>query len=277
MSVSGLRQKPTVLRAPAGAAQAAPSPGARRHDGWRRALSVLALIGLWALISWIAGDPRRAPGPAEVLPALWQGLAGGRMLADLGATLARVGAAFALAMAAGAALGIALGLAPRADRWFDPWLTVALNIPALVTIVLCYLWIGLTETAAVVAVALNKIPMVAVMLREGVRVLDPGLADLAAVHRMGAAARLRHIVLPQLVPHLLSAARAGLALIWKIVLVVEFLGRSNGIGFRIHMNFQMFDIAGVIANALAFVAVMLAVEWLVLAPLAARANRWRQT
>jgi NitT/TauT family transport system permease protein len=93
---------------------------------------------------------------------------------------------------------------------------------------------------------------------------------------MPALARLRHILLPQLAPHLSAAARAGIALIWKIVLVVEFLGRSNGIGFRIHLDFQMFDIAGVLAHALAFVAIMLAVEWLLLAPLARRANRWRQ-
>ena len=82
-------------------------------------------------------------------------------------------------------------------------------------------------------------------------------------------------VAAEIAPHLAGAARAGLALIWKLVLVVEFLGRSNGVGFRIHLDFQMFDITGVLANALAFVAVMLAIEWAVLGPLARRAARWR--
>lgn len=50
-----------------------------------------------------------------------------------------------------------------------------MNIPADVAIVLCYLWIGLNETAAITAVALNKTAMVAVSIREGVQALDPKL------------------------------------------------------------------------------------------------------
>lgn len=229
------------------AAQGNAAPSRVGIGRWRAAVSIAALVAVWALAAWIVADPLRAPGPFQVLPELWRGIASGRMLPDLGATLVRVGASFSIAMAVGTALGIGLGLSPRADRWCDPWLVVFNNVPALVTIVLCYLWIGLNETAAIVAVALNKIPLVTVMLREGVRVLDPGLADMARVHGMGPVARLRHIVLPQLAPQLLAAARAGVALIWKIVLVVEFLGRSNGVGFRIHLNFQMFDITGVLA------------------------------
>lgn len=256
-----------------------------RPPGWflpgsapplRAILSLGLLVSIWAVVAALLADPLRAPGPQQVLPELWHGIASGRMVPDIVATLRRVGLSFLIAMGAGSAAGIALGLMPRLDRWADPWLTVLNNIPALVTIVLCYLWIGLNETAAITAVALNKIPLVAVMLREGVRVLDPDLSDMARLYRMGRLARLRHIILPQLVPQFLAAARAGIALIWKIVLVVEFLGRSNGIGFRIHLDFQMFDITGVLAHALAFVAVMLAVEWIVFAPLALRAARWRR-
>ena len=64
--------------------------------------------------------------------------------------------------------------------------------------------------------------------------------------------------------------------IWKIVLVVEFLGRSNGVGFKIHLLFSSFDVAGVLAWALAFVGVMLAIDLFVLRPWERRANRWRR-
>ena len=147
-----------------------------------------------------------------------------------------------LAMSIGMVLGLVMGRSPTVDRWLDAWLVVFLNLPALVMIVLCYLWIGLNEAAAVTAVALNKIPMVTAMMREGARALDPALDAMARVFRMGRWARLRHVVVPQLAPHVASAARAGIALIWKIVLVVEFLGRSNGIGFKIHLYFQLFDV-----------------------------------
>lgn len=55
-----------------------------------------------------------------------------------------------------------------------------LNLPALVLIVLCYIWIGLNETAAITAVVLNKIPNVATLLREGARALDPDLDSMVS-------------------------------------------------------------------------------------------------
>src|SRR6202022_3392855 len=149
-----------------------------------------------------------------------------------------------------------------ANRLADPWLIVLLNLPALVIIVFAYIWAGLTETAAVAAVALNKLPIATVTVREGARSLDTALDEMAQVFRMRIWMRIGHIVLPQLAPYLAAAARSGLSLVWKIVLIVELLGRPNGVGFEIGVAFQLFDVTRILAYALAFVAVMLAVETL---------------
>ena len=98
---------------------------------------------------------------------------------------------------------------------------------------------------------------------------------MAQVFRMSWLARLRHVEAPQLAPYVAAAGRSGIALIWKIVLVVEFLGRSNGIGFKIHMYFQLFDVAMVLAYALSFVAAMLVIEAALFRPWERRATRWR--
>jgi NitT/TauT family transport system permease protein len=190
-------------------------------------------------------------------------------------TLLRVAAAFVVAMAIGSAIGIALGLNRRVDRFVDPWVILFLNLPALVTIVLAYIWFGLNEAAAIGAVAVNKIPNVVVTLREGTRALDRGLDEMATVYRFGPIDRLRHVVLPQLQPFFAAAMRSGVALIWKVVLVVELLGRSNGVGFQIHLHFQYFDVAAILAYTLAFVAVMIAVEVFAVQPFERRAARWR--
>ena len=91
-----------------------------------------------------------------------------------------------------------MGQMPALDRALDPWLIVLLNLPALVIIILAYVWFGLNEAAAIGAVALNKIPNVVVTLREGARALDPGsrrdgarlpaVADEQAAQRHPAAA-----------------------------------------------------------------------------------------
>ena len=239
-------------------------------------LSVLVLLALWMAVAGLAGDPRTMPSPLLVAARIVDLAVTGELWLHAGATLLRVLASFAIAMAVGAALGLWMGRSRRADHWLNPTLVIALNIPALVVIVLAYIWIGLNEVAAVTAVALNKIPVVAVMLREGSRALRPDLDDMAQVFAMGWWTRLRHVVLPQLAPHIAAAGRAGISLIWKIVLVVEFLGRSNGVGFKIHLLFSSFDVAGVLAWALAFVAVMLLIDLAVLRPWEAGANRWRR-
>lgn len=247
----------------------------RGRDPMVLALSLAGLGLLWALAAGWRGDPLSLPGPGQVAAVLWHEAAAGPLLHQLAATLRRVAEAFALAFALGAALGLALGRYPRLDAWADPWLIALLNLPALVTIVLCYLWIGLNEAAAVAAVALNKLPLVAVTLREGARALDPRLDEMARLFRMPPLARLRHVVLPQLASYLAASVRGGLSVIWKIVLVVEFLGRPDGVGFEIHLAFELFDIARVLAYALAFIAVMLAVEIAVLQPWERAATRWR--
>ena len=98
---------------------------------------------------------------------------------------------------------------------------------------------------------------------------------MARVYRMSGWTRFRHVILPQLAPFITAAARGGIAVIWKIVLVVELLGRSNGVGFQIHLYFQLFDVSMVLVYAFSFIAIMLAVEWAILQPWERSSRRWR--
>ncbi|HHJ38431.1 MAG: ABC transporter permease [Methylothermaceae bacteria B42] len=239
------------------------------------AASLLALLAAWQWLAW-QFDSRLLPPPAEVALTLIQHLKTGELPYHLGITLSRLGLSFLLAMLLGCALGILLGRHPALDRFFDSWLTLFLNIPALVTIILCYVWFGLTETAAILAVVVNKVPNVTVILREGTRQIDRNLLEMAQCYRFGRWKTLRHVIWPQLYPFVMTAARTGLALIWKIILVVELLGRSNGMGYQLHLFFQMFDVAAILAYTLAFVVVIQLLEWGLLQPLDRYAQRWRR-
>jgi NitT/TauT family transport system permease protein len=74
----------------------------------------------------------------------------------------------------------------------------------------------------------------------------------------------------------MAAARAGLALTWKIVLVVELLGRPNGVGFQIRTFFNYFDIASILAYSLVFIGIVIAIEAFMLQPLDRQLGRWRR-
>ncbi len=243
-----------------------------------RAATLVLSIALFGLI-WQAFasalDSRALPDPMTVLRVFMRDTRSGELPFHVGVTLARVAVSFGLAMIIGSSIGLAMGRMKRIDRFFDSWLILFLNIPALVTIDHCYIWFGLTEAAAILAVSLNKIPNVAVTMREGARALDRQYTDLARVYRLGRWRTLRHVVLPQLAPFFAVSARSGLALVWKIVLVVELLGRSNGVGFQLHLFFQLFDVPSILAYTLAFVAIVQLIEVALFYPWERYANRWR--
>jgi NitT/TauT family transport system permease protein len=239
-----------------------------------RLLSLVLFVVVWFVASLLAGE-QMLPSPTTVLAAMASEARSGDLFLHLGATLARVTLAFVLAMLVGTGIGYLMGRVRLADRLGDPWLIVLLNLPALVIIVLAYIWGGLTETAAILAVAVNKIPNAVVTIREGARALDPALDDVVRVFAMPRFRALRHVVVPQLAPYVAAAARSGLSLVWKIVLVVELLGRPNGVGFEIGVAFQLFDVTRILAYALAFVAVILAIEILLVQPFERRVSRWR--
>ena len=243
--------------------------------GWNRLLSLIALLALWQVAATIVADPGLLPSPLATFQAGYAELVRGDLIVNVAITLARVAVAFALAMLIGSAIGILLGRSPMLDQIFSGWLVIGLNLPALVTIVLCYIWFGLTEAAAILAVTINKVPTVAAIVREGTKALDRALFEMTQVFGVKPTRVLARVILPQLAPSLMAAARAGLALTWKIVLVVELLGRPNGVGFQIRTFFNYFDIAGILAYSLVFIGVVIAIEAFLLQPLDRRLGRWR--
>jgi NitT/TauT family transport system permease protein len=239
------------------------------------ALSLLAFLALWQGLA-VYLDSNTLPTPEAVALVFWQACMSGQLPFHLGVTLLRLIISFAIAMLLGCAIGIVLGRNKKLDAFFDNWLVIFLNVPALVTIILCYVWFGLIESAAILAVVINKLPNVIVTIREGTRALDQDLLDMARCYRFGKRKTLVHVIWPQLHPFVMGATRSGLALIWKIILVVELLGRSNGMGYQLHLFFQLFDVASILAYTIAFVAVIQLIELLVLKPLDKKALRWRR-
>lgn len=248
--------------------------GTPLEGNYIRLLPLLLVVIVWQISGHYA-DHKILPQPSVILHLLQKETFEGDLIFHLGMTLRRVAISFLAAMVLGTVIGITMGIYDAVDKALDTFLVIGLNIPALVIIIICYIWFGLTEYAAIIAVTINKVPMVAVSLREGARALDKKLFQVAQVYKLSRFDILTKIVLPQLLPYLFGAVRNGLAIIWKIVLVVELLGCSNGVGFQIGGYFHFFDIAGVLAYTFAFMGVVFAIEVLALRPLEKYLLRWR--
>ncbi|MBO0733637.1 MAG: ABC transporter permease [Methylocapsa sp.] len=239
-----------------------------------RIAPLVLLIVIWQLAAGYAAN-NLLPAPLTVASVIGREARSGALLFNLAVTLARVVAAFSLAMTLGTGLGVAMGRSRTIDRFCDPLLILLLHMPALVLIVLAYIWLGLTDAAAIVAVALTKLPNMAVTMREGARALDKSLEEMAQVFEVPFGRIARHVVAPQLAPYFAASARSGLSLAWKIILVAELLGRSSGVGFEIGIAFQLFDVARLLAYAIPFAALMLAIDTFFVQPFERRVSRWR--
>ena len=236
--------------------------------------SLPLLLLIWQILAMVFTH-RLFPSPVAVGQELWALGTQGKLLSDLGKTLTRAAAGFVIAMVLGTAIGIVLGRVRWVDGLFSAWLLVGLNLPAIVVAIVLYIWLGLTEMALIAAVVINKVPLVVTTIREGVRSFSPDWDELARAVRLSPSRKLRLIFVPQLVPYMLAAARTGLSLIWKIVLVFEVLGSDGGVGYRISVLFQFFDISGILAYSAAFIIVVLALEWALLRPLERKVLQWR--
>jgi NitT/TauT family transport system permease protein len=237
-------------------------------------LSLPLLLAVWQAVSALTGS-RLLPGPVTVAEHFGALAANGPLLDDFARTMMRCAVAFVTSMLIGSGIGIALGRVSWLDRLLGGWLVVGLNLPAIVVGIVLYIWLGLTDFALVLAVVVNKVPLVATTLREGVRSLSADYDELARTFRMPIGRRLKLILMPQLMPFLLAAARTGISLVWKIVLVFEVLGSDGGVGFRIAVFFQFFDMAGILAYTIGFVGLVLAIEYGLMRPLESRLTAWR--
>ncbi|WP_419766018.1 MAG: ABC transporter permease [Arcobacter sp.] len=237
-------------------------------------LSIVTLLIVWQFAS-IIGDNTVFPSLLDISINFKEHLIDGDLIKNLLITLKRVLITFFITLFIGIVFGILMGVSKRVNDALDYLLVLGLNIPALVIVVICFIWFGLSDFAALLAVILNKVPIVIVNIREGTRTIEQKYMQLAKVYKVGRKEVLFKVFLPQIYPYIMASTRLSLSLIWKIVLVVELLGLSSGVGFSISMFFQFFDITSILSYSLAFIFVIIAIEYFVLKPLEARINFWK--
>ena len=239
-----------------------------------KGLSVLTLLGIWYLGAAMLPSSVM-PAPHLVFQVLWSEIFSGPIWSDVAITLTRIVLAFSVAVSVAVVLGFAMGLSKTAECFFDIWVVGGMTVPSLVLILTVYMVVGLNDRAAVLAAALPVIPILTINIWQGIQAVDYKLIDMSAAYHASRARIIRSVIAPQLAPVLVASAKFGLGLIWKMVLFVELLGRSDGIGYRIEYHYQMFNMGEVLAHALLFLFIMLFIEIVLLGKLERHLFRWR--
>ncbi len=241
-----------------------------------RAASYLSILAVWIVASQLLSDSL-LPGPLETWAFVRHEFERGALIFHLWATTRRVLIAFGIALVLGVASGAAMGTSRRLDRLLEGWLVAGLTIPRIVLFVMAYLLLGLTDSAAILALIITIVPSITVQVREGTRAVDGSLIEMAVAYRRPRAMIWRRVVLPQLTPFIVGTSRASLALAWKMVVLAELIGRTSGVGYQISFYFQMFNMKGILAYGLVMMLVLGVIDLGILGTFERRAFRWRRT
>jgi NitT/TauT family transport system permease protein len=149
-------------------------------------------------------------------------------------SLRRVFVGSVIAMFLSVGVGIYMGTVVMGERFFQPLVVLGLTIPGLMWALIAVMLFGINEFSPYFAVTVTIFPMLVINIWAGVKSVDKELIDMSHVFHFTRWMKITQVILPQLVPNIFAATRYGLGLAWKVVVVVEMFGTSNGVGYQGH-------------------------------------------
>ena len=240
-------------------------------------LSVVIVVGVWQLAAGLV-PAYSFPNAVELAAAFGRAFgpeARFSPLEEYPITIMRVLLSATICMVVGTVLGIVMGTSERAEEYLIVYVLATFAFPSVIWAFFAVLWVGLsTWFTTVFPVVMVVMPYVAINVYEGITDLDSELPEMA--HSFDATGWMvwKDIYIPHLYPHIFANARLTLTLAWKITLVGEIFGTTEGVGRVINSFFR----ANQNDMILAWVVPMMVLVFLgerVLSAVERRAFSWR--
>jgi NitT/TauT family transport system permease protein len=268
----------TARRAGVAGAETVPPVG---RGGGREAISrilppllaVASVAAVWWMLYMLY--PRLLPSPASTVQEAIRLISDGTFVFHMYQSLRRVFVGSLIAMFFSVGIGIYMGTVIAGERFFQPLVVLGLTIPGLMWALIAVMLFGINEFSPYFAVTVTIFPMLVINIWAGVKSLDKELMDMSHVFHFTKWMKIAQVILPQLVPNIFAATRYGLGLAWKVVVVVEMFGTSNGVGYQVMKSYQVFNMEGVIAWTLTFVLAMIVIEYGIINFAERRLTAWR--
>jgi len=192
----------------------------------------VVLVIVWetlARIGWLS--PQVLPAPSKVLLTAWKLTVSGSLLNDLGVSMLRAAAGFAIGGSIGFALGTLVGFSRIAEALVDRSVQMIRAIPFLALVPLVIVWFGVGEAQKIFLVSLGVAFPIYINTTLGIRQIDPKLVELGRVQGLDTWQLIRRIILPGALPSILTGVRYSLATAWLALVVAETIGAQSGLGF----------------------------------------------
>lgn len=244
-------------------------------SGWGAITSLLLLLALWQWGHSLYGE-LVLPSPTATFAQMLHFYQQGKLIESLTITGQRALIGFLLSMIVGTLLGVIAGRYITTAMMSRPIITVLVGTPPIAWLVLAMLWFGSEEATPIFTVFIACFPIIFIGALQGAKTLDGYLHDLAHVYQLPWSMRLGDVYLPHVISYLFPAWIAALGMSWKIVVMVELLATSDGIGAALAVSRSHLDTAASMAWISAIIFVLLAIEYLVLEPIKRHVEAWRE-
>jgi sulfonate transport system permease protein len=195
-------------------------------------LAPVALVIIWELLAqggWLS--PQVLPAPSKIVRTAIKLAVAGSLLNDLGVSLLRAAAGFAIGGSVGFTLGILVGFSRVAEAAIDRSVQMIRAIPFLALLPLVIVWLGVGEAEKIFLVALGVTFPIYINTTLGIRQVDPKLIELGRVQGLSSLQLIRRIIFPGALPSILTGVRYALATAWLALVVAETIGAQSGLGF----------------------------------------------
>ena len=230
---------PVLQPGPSGFGPIRPTGSSGRPRRRRRAGALRLISPVAVLIAWWAGSatglisPAKLPSPQLVARAAGHLWVTGQLLPNLWASTDRVLFGLGLGISIGSVLGVIAGLAKLGDAIVDPLMQALRTLPVLALVPLFIVWFGIGQTSKVYMIAFATAFPIYINLYAGIRGIDPKLLEAAKTLRLTRRETLRHVVAPGATASFLVGLRFATATAWLVLIVVEQINASSGIGYLI--------------------------------------------
>ncbi len=238
--------------------------------------SIIALAIAW---EWLARSgavtPFQLPTLTSVLERIWINASTGDLFINLGVTLWRAMAGFAIAAVLGVLLGMAMTRVPIVRWFFDPIVSVGFPMPKVAFLPVIILWLGVYDASKITMIVVDAIFPVITATIIGIRGVDQYL--IWSARNMGASNRqiLWQIAVPAAMPQIMTGLQVALPIALILAIFTEMAMGGYGLGGAMMQASRFADSRGVFAGILE-IAVVGYVLVQGMALLRRRLLRWHQ-
>lgn len=204
-------------------------------------------LAAWMLVAALVAQPLILPGPGAVVVALLRLVCDAGTWAILAGSGARILGGLALAAVCG---GLLAGISSRSRafaRLVAPALSFVKATPVACVVVLLLIWLG-SARVSIAAVFLMALPGVYFSLVEGLTQADKPLEQMFRLHGVRGWRLFCAHIWREVLPFVLSCARAVIGMSWKAGVAAELIGMAVGtVGERIYQAKLLIETADLLA------------------------------